>query len=35
MYKKLRNICVSLIRKAKRKHLEDLRIADVTDNKKF
>ena len=34
-YKKQRNICVSLLRKAKRKHLEDLSIADVTDNKKF
>ena len=34
-YKKQRNICVSLLRKAKRKHFEDLSIADVTDNKKF
>ena len=34
-YKKQRNICVSLVRKAKRKHYEDLSIADVTDNKKF
>ena len=34
-YKKQRNICVSLLRKAKRKHYEDLSIADVTDNKKF
>ena len=35
MYKKQRNICVSLLRKAKKKHYEDLRLADVTDNKKF
>ena len=34
-YKKQRNICVSLLRKAKRKHFEDLSIADVTVNKKF
>ena len=34
-YRKQRNICVSLLRKAKRKHFEDLSIADVTDNKKF
>ena len=34
-YKKQRNICVSLLRKAKRKHIEDLSIADVTGNKKF
>ena len=29
------SLCVSLLRKAKRKHFEDLSIADVTDNKKF
>ena len=34
-YKKQRNTCVSLLRKAKRKQYEDLSIADVTDNKKF
>ena len=34
-YKKQRNVCVSLQGKAKRKHYEDLSIADVTDNKKF
>ena len=34
-YKKQRNICVSLLRKAKRKHYGDLSIADVIDNKKF
>ena len=34
-YKKQRNICVSLLRNAKRKHYEDLSIADVTDKKKF
>ena len=33
IYKKQRNICVSLL-KAKRKHYEDLSIADVTDSKK-
>ena len=33
--KKQRNICVSLLSKAKRKHYKDLSIADVTDNKKF
>ena len=34
-YKKQRNICVSLVRKPKRKHYEDLSIADAADNKKF
>ena len=34
-YKKQRNICVSLLKKAKRKHFKDLSIADVTDNKNF
>ena len=33
-YKNQRNICVSLLRKAKRKHIKDLSKADVTDNKK-
>ena len=33
-YKKQRNICVSLLRKAKRKHFEeDLSIADVNDKR--
>ena len=32
-YKKQRNICVSLLRKAKRKHYEDLTLAEVTDKK--
>ena len=32
---KNKNICVSLLRKAKREYQEDLSIADVTDNKKF
>ena len=32
---KQKNISVSLLRKAKRKHYEDLSIADFTDNKKF
>ena len=31
----IRNKCVSLLLKAKKKHHEDLSIADVTDNKKF
>ena len=34
-YKKQRTICVLLLRKAKRKHSEDLSIVDVTDSKKF
>ena len=34
-YKRQRNICVSLLRKAKRKHYEGLSIADVPDNQKF
>ena len=34
-YKKQRNICVSLLRKGKRKHYENLSIADDTANKKF
>ena len=34
-YKKQRNICVSLLRKAKSKHYKDLSKADATDNKKI
>ena len=34
-YKKQINIFVSILRKANRKHYEDLSIADVTDSKKF
>ena len=34
-YKKQRNICVLLLRKAKRKHYKDLNKADITDNKKI
>ena len=34
-YKEQRNICVSLLGKAKGKHYEDLSIAAVTDYKKF
>ena len=34
-YNKQRNIWFSLLTKAKRKHSEDLSIADVNDNKKF
>ena len=34
-YRKQRNICVSLLRKARRKHYKNVSIADVTDNKKF
>ena len=33
-YKKQRNICVSLLRKPKKKHYKDLSKADVTDIKK-
>ena len=34
-YKKQKNICVPLLRKAKRKLYEDPSITDVTDNKEF
>ena len=34
-YKKQKNICVSLLRKAKRKQYKDLNVADAADNKKF
>ena len=33
-YKKQRNNCVSLLRKAKRRHYENLSIADVIGSKK-
>ena len=34
-YNKQRNICVSLLRKAKRKYFDNLKLSDVCDNKKF
>ena len=34
-YNKQRNLCVNLLRKAKRNHYENLDLKDVDDNKKF
>ena len=34
-YNKQRNICVTFLRKTKRKYYEDLRLSDANDNKKF
>ena len=34
-YKKQRNLCVSLLKKAKKDHFANLDIKSVTDNKKF
>ena len=34
-YNKQRNICVSLIKKAKRNYYENLDLNDINDNKKF
>ena len=34
-YNKQRNICVSLIKKAKRNYYENLDLKDINDNKKF
>ena len=34
-YKKQRNFCVNLLRKTKRNYLKNVKIQDVTDNKKF
>ena len=35
LYKKQRNYCVSLVKKTKREYYSNLKIKDVTDNKKF
>ena len=35
LYKKQRNFCVSLLRKAKRNYFKNVKIQDITDNKKF
>ena len=35
LYKKQRNFCVSLLRKTKRNYFKNVKIRDVTDNKKF
>ena len=35
LYKKQKNFCVSLLRKTKRNHFKNLKIQDITDNKKF
>ena len=34
-YNKQRNICVSLVKKAKRNYYENLDLKDINDNKKF
>ena len=34
-YKNQRNLCVTLLRRAKRKYYTDLKISDINDNKKF
>ena len=35
LYKKQRNFCVSLLRKTKKNYFENVKIQDITDNKKF
>ena len=35
LYKKQRNFCVSLLRKINRNYFKNVKIQDVTDNKKF
>ena len=34
-YNKQRNLCITLLRKAKRKYYTDLKMSDINDNKKF
>ena len=34
-YNKQRNLCVTLLRKAKKKYYTDLKMSDISDNKKF
>ena len=34
-YNKQRNLCVTLLRKAKKKYYINLKISDINDNKKF
>ena len=35
MYRKQRNICVSLLRKAKKEYFNKLNVKDIRDNKRF
>ena len=35
LYQKQRNFCVSLLRKTKRNYFKNVKIQDLTDNKKF
>ena len=35
LHKKQRNFCVSLLRKTKRNYFKNVKIQDITDNKKF
>ena len=35
LYEKQKNFCVSPLRKTKRNHFKNLKIQDITDNKKF
>ena len=35
LYKKQRNFCVSLLRKTKRNYFKNVKMQDITDNKKF
>ena len=34
-YNKQHNICVSLIKKAKKEHFQNINLSEITDNKKF
>ena len=34
-YNKQKNLCITLLRKAKRKYYTDLKMSDINDNKKF
>ena len=34
-YNKQRNICVSMVKKAKKEHFQNINLSEITDNKKF
>ena len=34
-YNKQRNICVSMVKKVKKEHFQNINLSEITDNKKF
>ena len=34
-YNKQRNICISMVKKVKKEHFQNINLSEITDNKKF